>query len=318
MHLSFQSLTDAVRRFFRRPVRAVLFVMAVALLFLAWLLIPPSPSLTEFKVGTVSNTGWTSVLNHPVDLNVQVLRVGTIQMDRNSLLQQGPEDWPERYAALAVKAYVFEHPNYGLFAIDAGFHHSFADQNEGNYNGLMRVMVKLSNIENSLTTPALDALIPVNALKGMFLTHLHPDHTSGIESFPADMPVIADVREYDWLGKLINTDLLEKHRHWQYLSFEHAASIAPFNEVLDVFGDGSVWALSTKGHSAGHVSYLLNDTKGAMLVTGDASHFGFGFHQRLAPAAPGETNKQFARQSLNALVSFAEQFPQVRIELGHE
>ena len=39
----------------------------------------------------------------------------------------------------------------------------------------------------------------------------------------------------------------------------------------DLLGDGSLWAISTPGHTKGHISYLINGLDGPILLTMDAS-----------------------------------------------
>src|SRR5690606_41820310 len=53
------------------------------------------------------------------------------------------------------------------------------------------------------------------------------------------------------------------------LSLHDALPISPFERVLDLLGDGSIWAISTPGHSPNHVSYLVNAESGPVLITGD-------------------------------------------------
>ncbi|GAL22236.1 hypothetical protein JCM19235_2931 [Vibrio maritimus] len=68
--------------------------------------------------------------------------------------------------------------------------------------------------------------------------------------------------------------------------------------MVDVFGDGAVWAVSTPGHTKRHTSYLLNTTQGIKFVVGDASHFGHAYDNNSAPAAlSGELRQQATETS---------------------
>ena len=52
----------------------------------------------------------------------------------------------------------------------------------------------------------------------------------------------------------------------------------------DVFGDGSVTIISTPGHTPGHQSLLVKLPKtGAVLLTGDATHFKANWEARNVP-----------------------------------
>jgi glyoxylase-like metal-dependent hydrolase (beta-lactamase superfamily II) len=48
--------------------------------------------------------------------------------------------------------------------------------------------------------------------------------------------------------------------------------MAPLGPSVDIFGDGSFWAISVPGHTDDDIAYLINGPT-AILLTGDASHF---------------------------------------------
>lgn len=47
-------------------------------------------------------------------------------------------------------------------------------------------------------------------------------------------------------------------------------SLEPFEKVLDVFNDGSFFAVSTPGHTKDHISYLINTQPTPQFIVGDA------------------------------------------------
>ncbi len=248
---------------------------------------------------------WQQALSTAQTVDYKLLQVGRIVMDRNTLMQGAPDSYPQRYNALPVLSHWIRHPQYGEFLIDAGFSKAFQQNNDGNYNWLMRTMVSLSGIKNSLEVPLeLHLNHKVSQLKGVFITHFHPDHSSGISDLSSGTAVIADRREYDLLAKLTNTNLFQEKYDWQGINFSQGGSLAPFERVIDVFGDGSVWAVSTPGHTQGHTSYLLNTTDGIEFVVGDASHFGYAYDNDYPPAALSEDLRQQAAASLAAIKTF--------------
>jgi glyoxylase-like metal-dependent hydrolase (beta-lactamase superfamily II) len=85
---------------------------------------------------------------------------------------------------------------------------------------------------------------------------------------------------------------------------------------MDIFNDGSLMAIHTPGHSAGHTSYLLSTTDGTILLTGDASHTKYGFLNNIEPGWADD--EQVATESLNQLRIFAANFPDVSIIYGHQ
>ena len=90
-----------------------------------------------------------------------------------------------------------------------------------------------------------------------------------------------------------------------------------FAGVIDVFGDGSVWALSLPGHSPGSTGYLINAVDGPKLVTGDAVSTRLGWEQGMPQLLPASA-RAAAQASADALHRFATAHPGVEIFLGHQ
>jgi len=110
-------------------------------------------------------------------------------------------------------------------------------------------------------------------IKGMAISHTHPDHIGNVEMFPTTM-LYVQKSEYQWPG--IDT----KPR----FKLEHPVTLLEGDK--DVFGDGSVTILSTPGHTPGHQSLLVKLPKtGAVILSGDAVHFKDNYENRRVPAA---------------------------------
>ncbi len=98
-------------------------------------------------------------------------------------------------------------------------------------------------------------------------THLHMDHTGALGHFAA--PIVVQAAELErartverpYAQGYVRKDIEQPDLDWQ-----------PFDGELDLFGDGSVQLLPTPGHSAGHVSLLLElERTGPVLITADAA-----------------------------------------------
>lgn len=296
-------------------------VGAIALLvgYLYWLGTFPSHINALPHSETTQANNWSQALANAKTVDYKLLQVGRIVMDRNTLMQGAPDAYAQRFSALPVLSHWIRHPKYGEFLVDAGFSKSFQQSNDGNYNWLMRNMVSLSGIKNSLEIPLeLHLNHKVDQIEGVLITHFHPDHSSGISDLPAGTAVIADRREYDFLAKLTNTELFSGQYDWQAIDFEQGKTLTPFERVVDVFGDGSVWAVSTPGHTQGHTSYLLNTADGVKFIVGDASHFRYAFDNNYPPAALSDELREQAAMSLAAIKTFASQHPEVKLVFGHQ
>lgn len=109
-------------------------------------------------------------------------------------------------------------------------------------------------------------------LKGMAVSHTHPDHIGNVELFPATMLYVQKA-EYDWPGA--NNQPRFKPEH----------PVTKLEGDRDVFGDGSVVILSTPGHTPGHQSLLVKLPRtGAIVLSGDAVHFKSNWDNRGVPA----------------------------------
>jgi N-acyl homoserine lactone hydrolase len=87
---------------------------------------------------------------------------------------------------------------------------------------------------------------------------------------------------------------------------------------IDVFGDGSLWAISTPGHTVGHVSYLVVAKTGPALITGDVSHTRWGFDHGVIPGKFNDGTRSDSERSLAQIRAFASQYRRVQIFPGHE
>jgi glyoxylase-like metal-dependent hydrolase (beta-lactamase superfamily II) len=98
-------------------------------------------------------------------------------------------------------------------------------------------------------------------------THLHIDHTGALGHF-SDATVIVHARELD------AARTAERPRDHGYVreDFDRAGlDWRPLEGELDLFGDGTIRLLQTPGHSAGHMSLLLElGETGPVLLTADA------------------------------------------------
>src|SRR4249919_2468675 len=114
-------------------------------------------------------------------------------------------------------------------------------------------------------------------LKGMAISHTHPDHVGNVEMFPATM-LFVQKAEYDWPAA--NNQPRFKPEH----------PVTKLEGDRDVFGDGSITILSTPGHTPGHQSLLVKLPKtGAVVLSGDAVHFKSNWENRGVPS--GNTDK---------------------------
>jgi glyoxylase-like metal-dependent hydrolase (beta-lactamase superfamily II) len=87
--------------------------------------------------------------------------------------------------------------------------------------------------------------------------------------------------------------------------------------IVDVFGDGSFWALHTPGHTPGATAYLAMTTQGPELMIGDATHTRWGWENGVEPGTYS-ADIPLSAKSLAKLKSLAESQPTLNVHPGHQ
>ncbi len=165
-------------------------------------------------------------------------------------------------------------------------------------------------------------------LKGVFLTHAHLDHIAGLPEVPLDTPIYlgpGETSERHWTHAFIRgmTDhLLAGRPELQTWKFADAGAQATADggralAVIDIFGDGSVFAIRTPGHTLGSTAYLVRTPHGPVLLTGDTCHTRWGWEHGVEP---GSYTRDAARNlaSLLQLKALVARHPQIEVRLGHQ
>ena len=143
-------------------------------------------------------------------------------------------------------------------------------------------------------------------------THLHIDHTGALGHFP-NATIVVHARELDaaraaedpMATGYVRADYDRPELRWR-----------PGGGELDLFGDGTVRLLETPGHSAGHMSLLLELEKtGPVLLTADAVDNRAQWAGREHPRAL--FSREQSSRSLERLYELAHQTDALLV-LGHE
>lgn len=267
------------------------------------LLATPGPVTLE----TVASCDW------------EVDRSGLINLDHPAAKEAGLVDGPE---PIQVFFHVLRHPTQGTFIVDTGVEKALRDApDKAAMRGLVASVMHVDKM--TFHRPLGDFLADEEEpLAGVFLTHLHLDHVSGMPDVPNATPVYAgpgETHAHAMLNAFVQPNIdraLEGKAAINEWPFAGDAA-GRFAGVVDVFGDGSVWALAMPGHTKGSTAYLVRTTTGPVLLTGDASHTRWGWEHDVEPGSFSEDRPKSA-ESLAAMRKFAAAHPEVEVRLGHQ
>jgi len=220
-------------------------------------------------------------------------------------------------------AFSFKHPERGDILIDCGFGRSFTDNPPyGNLSLVMKIFQKLNNIRYS-QQPGEDFENHMKRLQikptHVFLTHVHPDHTSGLPSLNSNCTVSFGKKENNFYYRLIAGGHL-KGKKINLLDFDaNGFSLKPFEKVLDVFDDGSLFAISTPGHTKDHIAYLINNQPNPQFIVGDAELSRWAVENGIKINSDyGEKGKKDVYKSSGMIQTFLKLYPKVEVYYSHD
>lgn len=220
-------------------------------------------------------------------------------------------------------AFSFKHPEKGDILIDCGFSRSFTDNPPyGNLSIIMKVFQKLNTIRYS-QQPGEDFENHINRLNikptHVFLTHLHPDHTSGLPSLNSDCTVIFGKKENNLYYRLIVGRHL-KGKKIGLLDFnKNGFALKPFDKVLDVFDDGSLFAISTPGHTKDHIAYLINNQPTPQFIAGDAELNRWAVEKGIQVNTDyGKQGRKDVNTSSDRIQEFLKIYPNIEVHYSHD
>jgi glyoxylase-like metal-dependent hydrolase (beta-lactamase superfamily II) len=268
-----------------------------------------------------------AVVDQPGTLEVETIASADWVVPRSGMLNL---DHPKAKAAhledgdepIQVFFHVIRHPTRGTFIVDTGVERALRDDVERSaVSGLVRRAMHLEKMK--VRMPLGDWLAKEQKpLAGVLMTHLHLDHISGMPDVPKGTPIYcgpgeSSMRQFLHLFSQGTTNKeLEGQaptQEWGYA----ADADGRFDGVVDVFGDGSLWAIWVPGHTPGSTAYLARTAKGPVLFVGDTSHTAWGWHEGVEPGSFTFDQKRNA-DSLGRLRQLVAEHPTIEVRLGHQ
>jgi glyoxylase-like metal-dependent hydrolase (beta-lactamase superfamily II) len=268
-----------------------------------------------------------AVIDQPGPLDVETVasadwavdRSGLINLDHPKAKTAGLKDGDE---PIQIYFHVIRHPTRGMFIVDTGVERALRD--DPDHAALRGIVASFMHREKmTIKVPLGDWLSQhKEPLRGMLLTHLHLDHVSGMPDVPKGTPIYAGPGETSassFFNVILRPNIdraLDGQEPIQEWAFQPDSS-GRFAGVLDVFGDGSLWALSMPGHTPGSAAYLARTPKGSVLLTGDTCHTAWGWDNDVEPGSYTADHPHNV-ESLARLRTLVREHPAIEVRLGHQ
>ena len=274
-----------------------------------------------FIAPDASYHSWDEILSHPKPITIQTYSTGIMQTPLSGIVNLKHEkarDIEDKNVAVPVIVGVVHHQKYGSYLIDAGLDASYVHNPYGTIKGLM-VKPFLGKGKQEPNTDIASILKNENIqINGVFLTHLHIDHTAGIVDLPKNIFYAVGKDEvYTNFRIFMRSDHLDGLEYLYEIDFSTGVDLPPFGKSIDLLGDGSLWATSSSGHSKGHVLYFINGVEEQILVTGDACNNQYQFDTEIGPGTFSSDVDQ-AQEVLDSIIIFKKKYPEVKLVFGHD
>ena len=194
---------------------------------------------------------------------------------------------------LPVCAYLIEHPR-GLVLVDTGWCRAISPDGEYDAAAVAKLLPAPLPALYRPTLPAGMSVREQLAARGIrpenlacvVLTHLDPDHVSGLQELSGARRVVLPEDEYFWSCRAVYK-VRQPQSLWIDLPIERVyyrgSPLGPNRWAIDVFGDESLMMVNVPGHTDGQAAVLVRGGKRFVLLAADAAFSPRNWREMITP-----------------------------------
>jgi glyoxylase-like metal-dependent hydrolase (beta-lactamase superfamily II) len=204
----------------------------------------------------------------PSEIQLYMFQTGTLRTKTKYIkMNQGEESFE-----IPVPWFLIKHPK-GNVVIDGGNAAEVAHDAKGHWGDVLAAYMPVMDPSETCVAQAASVGVAPEQVRYVLQSHLHLDHTGAIGRFP-NATHIVQRQEWDYAfnpdwfakGAYIRADFDRPRVDWKFLGGE-------YTDTFDLFGDGTIRAIFTPGHSPGHQSFLIRlPNTGPVLLCIDAAY----------------------------------------------
>lgn len=271
--------------------------------------------IKPFIIEKNTSISWDDIFKKPAHIKINSFKTGSVSIDLKGTLNPDHPNSPmlDGVIDIPIMAHLISHQKFGDFLLDTGLDRSYY----GDIYGGVEAPLKEEFIQGENENIGCWLKDEGSELVNIFLSHIHPDHAAGLRDINTGIPVVVGKGELENYQPKMYGNFLEDVETVYEIDFTNLNNIYPFGKCADLLGDGSLWAVSTPGHTVGHISFVVNGFPCPTLLTMDAAFIPENIQYGVAPS-DYTWNVAKAQKSLDQIILFLKMFKEVKIITGHE
>ncbi len=252
-------------------------------------------------------------------IKIHVLHCGSIDLDEavpyyQKTLHPAPYTGILRskihQMSVPVSAHLIEHPK-GLILIDTGWHTKIRTDSKKYLGWLYSISSTPHLTQGQAILEQLEKLgYKPSDIDYLFLSHLHPDHVSGLKLVKEAKRILTSDLE---LKEVKKHPLLYKPFMWDGVNLETFSFV---NSEFDLFSDESVIFVNTPGHTNGMASTLVRNNGKFVLLCADTVYSKKALDKMIIPGMT--TDRKQALTSLAWVKKMSQQSNCIEVLANHD